>query len=65
MAKFPGTQRAVCKISIAAAFKGKPYGSRNKLTDCSLRQGARPLKGTYKGDFYVFVLIFKVFVHIV
>ena len=27
-------------------------------TDCSLRQGARPLKGTYKGDLFTYLLRF-------
>ena len=26
-----------------------------KPADCNLRQGARPLKGTYKGDFFTYI----------
>ena len=33
--------------------KLRAYGS-----DCNLRQGARHLKGTYKGDFFTYYFIF-------
>ena len=38
----------------APAAKTKPMA---KLADCSLRQGARPLEGTYKGDWFTYFLI--------
>ena len=39
---------------------GPDSGARDQIgfSDCSLRQGARPLKGTYKGDVFTFFFIF-------
>ena len=35
-------------------------GTASNTTDCYLRQGARPLKGTYKGNIFTYFFVFRV-----
>ena len=51
----PQFEEMLCESECSIAGPGpiaRAHEGTIGTSDCSLRQGARPLKGTYKGDFF-------------
>ena len=68
---YPGASTADMCACPEGTYDPRPFGGGVKcepcpdgirgpenFTDCNLRQGARHLKGTYKGEFFTYALNF-------